>query len=399
MMRKDWKCYKLEEICEFISGLWTGKKPPFVTIGVIRNTNFTKECNLDDSDIAYINVEEKSFLKKQLKKGDIIVEKSGGSDKQPVGRAILFNLEGDFSFSNFTIALRIKDIDLVYPQYLHKGLVAHYMHGETKVMQSNTTGIRNLDITRYKNLLIFVPSLLEQKAIVAELDKLNEILAKKHEQLKELDRLGQAIFYDMFGDPILNDRKWKSCNLSQICDVGSSKRVFVEDLVEKGIPFYRGTEIAVLSLGDKIIPKFYITEEHYNRLKELTGIPVYGDLLLPSICHEGKIWRVNTNEPFYFKDGRVLWIHLNSKDVNGTYLQYMLREKIMKDYINIASGTTFSELKIFALKKVVVILPPIDLQMKFAEQINAIESQKQKIKQSIVEVQQLLDYAMNKYFG
>lgn len=249
------------------------------------------------------------------------------------------------------------------------------------------------------DILIPLPSICKQEAIVTKLDKLNEILAKKREQLKELDRLGQAVFYDMFGDPILNDRKWKSCNLSQICDVGSSKRVFVEDLVEKGIPFYRGTEIAVLSLGDKIIPKFYITEEHYNRLKELTGTPVYGDLLLPSICHEGKIWRVNTNEPFYFKDGRVLWIHLNSKDVNGTYLQYMLREKIMKDYINIASGTTFSELKIFALKKVVVILPPIDLQMKFAEQINAIESQKQKIKQSIVEVQQLLDYTMNKYFG
>lgn len=280
---------------------------------------------------------------------------------------------------------------LGYIKYVLQSLnLAHFASG---------AAIPHIYFKDYGECTVLIPPLSEQESIVAELDKLNEILAKKHEQLKELDRLGQAIFYDMFGDPIHNDRKWKSCTLSQISDVGSSRRVFVEDLVENGIPFYRGTEIGTLSLGEKINPKLYITEEHYNRLKELTGVPVYGDLLLPSICHDGKIWKVNTHEPFYFKDGRVLWIHLNSKDVDGEYLQYMLREKIIKDYVNIASGTTFSELKIFALKKVLVILPPIDLQLKFAEQMKAIESQKQKIKQSLVEVQQLLDYTMNKYFG
>lgn len=72
--------------------------------------------------------------------------------------------------------------------------------------------IPNLGYSRHykllKELYIPVPTLSIQEAIVAELDKLNEILTKKHEQLKELDRLGQAVFYDMFGDPDNNEKKW-----------------------------------------------------------------------------------------------------------------------------------------------------------------------------------------------
>ena len=398
-MREHLEYKSLGEIANFHRGLTYSKQDEVIVSkkGVLRSNNIDLEtCSLNFDEIKYIN---DSFLiprDKILKKDSILICMSNGS-KQHLGKVAFIDEEYNYAFGGF-MGLIIPNKEVIYPQYLYYSCqsISYKQYLKSIGNGANITNLKFQDLSRY---MLPVPHIQEQKRIVLELDILTRVLTKKREQLKELDRLGQAVFYDMFGDPILNDRKWKSCNLSQICDVGSSKRVFVEDLVEKGIPFYRGTEIAVLSLGDKIIPKFYITEEHYNRLKELTGIPVYGDLLLPSICHEGKIWRVNTNESFYFKDGRVLWIHLNSKDVNGTYLQYMLREKIVKDYINIASVTTFSELKIFALKKVVVILPPINLQMKFAEQINAIESQKQKIKQSIVEVQQLLDYTMNKYFG
>lgn len=390
MMKEGWVYKKLGSVTKVVSGstpktnikeYWGGSNK-WVTPAELNDRMFILDTKRTITDKAVLHTNLNL-----LPVGTVLL-----SSRAPIGKVAIVGtpMYCNQGFKNLICS------DLLYNLFLY-----WFLKGKKNYLNSLGRGATFKEISKniVESILIPLPELSEQKKVVNELEKLNEILTKKYEQLKELDRLGQAVFYDMFGDPILNDRKWKSCNLSQICDVGSSKRVFVEDLVEKGIPFYRGTEIAVLSLGDKIIPKFYITEEHYNRLKELTGTPVYGDLLLPSICHEGKIWRVNTNEPFYFKDGRVLWIHLNSKDVNGTYLQYMLREKIMKDYINIASGTTFSELKIFALKKVVVILPPIDLQMKFAEQINAIESQKQKIKQSIVEVQQLLDYTMNKYFG
>ena len=58
----------------------------------------------------------------------------------------------------------------------------------------------------------------------------------------------------MFGDPIKNEKGWKVATLESVSSVGSSKRVFVEELVEEGIPFYRGTEIGTLSTGEEIEP-------------------------------------------------------------------------------------------------------------------------------------------------
>ena len=108
-MRNDWKYEPLGEITTSINGLWKGKKPPFVNVGVIRNANFTKEFTLNLSNIEYLDVEERQYSSRKLQRGDLIVEKSGGSEKQPVGRTILFDLEGEYSVSNFTSILHIKD--------------------------------------------------------------------------------------------------------------------------------------------------------------------------------------------------------------------------------------------------------------------------------------------------
>lgn len=109
-MKAGWQVAPLGELTQFINGLWKGEEPPFVHVGVIRNTNFTKDGALDDSDIAYLDVEAKKFAKRRLQFGDLILEKSGGGPKQPVGRVVFFDkTEGDFSFSNFTAAIRISD--------------------------------------------------------------------------------------------------------------------------------------------------------------------------------------------------------------------------------------------------------------------------------------------------
>src|SRR6266481_396873 len=122
-MKNGWQTKTVEEVCQFSNGLWKGEAPPFVNVGVIRNTNFTKEGTLDDSDIAYLDVEAKKLEKRRLQFGDIILEKSGGGPKQPVGRVALFDKEtGDFSFSNFTAVLRVLDTEKLDFRYLHKFL-------------------------------------------------------------------------------------------------------------------------------------------------------------------------------------------------------------------------------------------------------------------------------------
>jgi len=129
-------------------------------VGVIRNTNFTKDGTLDDSDIAFIEVEAKKFEKRKLSPGDIILEKSGGGPKQPVGRVVLFDKsEGDYSFSNFTAAIRVKSASEVDSRFLQKFLHWTYLSGVTEGMQSNSTGIRNLDGDKYKAIQISYPGI------------------------------------------------------------------------------------------------------------------------------------------------------------------------------------------------------------------------------------------------
>ena len=194
-MKKGWKTKTLEEACQFSNGLWKGEKPPFVKVGVIRNTNFTKDGTLDDSDIAYLDVEAKKLEKRRLQFGDIILEKSGGGPKQPVGRVALFDKEdGDFSFSNFTAALRVLDPDDLDFRFVHKFLHWTYVSGVTEGMQSNSTGIRNLDGDAYKAIEISFPPLAEQQRIVGLLDEAFEGLATAKANAEKNIENARALF-------------------------------------------------------------------------------------------------------------------------------------------------------------------------------------------------------------
>jgi len=145
-----------KEYFEIFEGLWRGEKPPLNQVGVIRNTNFTSTGEIDYSDIAYLNVEVNKFRERRLIKGDIIIERSGGGPKQPVGRVVQFNkTEGDYSFSNFTSMVRIQKPDLLFPRFAFYVLLEVYQSGKTKNIERRTTGIRNLDFSLYKKLARF----------------------------------------------------------------------------------------------------------------------------------------------------------------------------------------------------------------------------------------------------
>ena len=229
----------------------------------------------------------------------------------------------------------------------------------------------------YCNETLALPSKEEQEKIVSILDKADEIRAKKKLANDKLDEFLKSTFISMFGDSKGNPNGFELKELQTISNVGSSKRVFVNELVEKGIPFYRGTEIGALAEGKEILPELFITEEHYKELCDCTGKVNQGDLLLPSICPDGRIWQVQNNTEFYFKDGRVLWIRPNAGE-NSTYIRYALKELFQSDYKHIASGTTFAELKIFILKTLNIMYPPMELQNKFAQIVEHVEAQKQK---------------------
>ena len=169
---EGWCITSISEMCENINGLWKGKKEPFVNVGVIRNANFTKDFKLDYSKIEYIDVEERAFKKRHLLNGDLIVEKSGGSDNNPVGRAILYEgKDAIFSFSNFTMVLRIHYKDVLSYKYLYYYIMSKYQKGEMRLMQTQTTGLHNLILDKYLDIPLCLPPYQEQQRIINKIEE------------------------------------------------------------------------------------------------------------------------------------------------------------------------------------------------------------------------------------
>ena len=169
---EGWCITSISEMCENINGLWKGKKEPFVKVGVIRNANFTKDFKLDYSKIEYIDVEERAFKKRHLLNGDLIVEKSGGSDNNPVGRAILYEgKDAIFSFSNFTMVLRIHYKDVLSYKYLYYYIMSKYQKGEMRLMQTQTTGLHNLILDKYLDIPLCLPPYQEQQRIINKIEE------------------------------------------------------------------------------------------------------------------------------------------------------------------------------------------------------------------------------------
>ena len=227
-----------------------------------------------------------------------------------------------------------------------------------------------------KSLKINYPSALSQSSTVMLLDKISHIIDCKKKKMDLLDSLVKARFVEMFGDIEINSNKYPTKKLGIVANIGSSHRVFTTEFVEKGIPFYRGTEIAELANGKKPSNPFYISQEHYNRLTRDDGKPQIGDLLMPSICNKGQVWMVDTEEPFYYKDGRVLCISPNRAMFSSKYFTYFMREKTLLEYPRLGSGSTFAEFKIFLLKDMDIIIPPRELQNSFANFISKVDKSK-----------------------
>lgn len=317
---------------------------------------------------------------------------------------LLIGMDGEFNIAKWgkTPALLNQRVCRLAPKdSIDKDYLFYFMPIALKRIEKKTpfVTVKHLSAKELNKIEIPVLSLEEQRKIAETLSKVDKLIAFREQQLAKLDEVVKARFVEMFGDCKTNPKNWKTKALEKIANVGSSKRVFVEELQDSGIPFYRGTEIGALAEKKAVIPALFITEEHYKQLCETTGKPQKGDLLMPSICPDGRIWIVDTDEPFYFKDGRVLWVHLTSANYNSVFLLYTLKDRIMTDYASIASGTTFAELKIFALKKCKIFDVPLELQNQFANFVERVDQQKQTIQQSLEKLELMKKALMQEYFG
>jgi type I restriction enzyme S subunit len=294
------------------------------------------------------------------------------------------------------------NVDTAFGLQAGKSLDEKYLYYFCKtynfLKHNKATTLPSLTKADLLNIKIPLPPLATQKKIAAILDAADAHRQKTNQLLAKYDELAQSIFLEMFGDPVTNPKGWEVKKMGEICGVGSSKRVFVSELLEEGIPFYRGTEVGALATGESVSPELFISSEHFEELKSHTGVPKSGDLLMPSICPDGRIWKVDNDLPFYFKDGRVLWVRVNLDVFSSSYILFLLKELFRTSYHEIASGTTFAELKIIALKGLKVLVPELRLQQEFETKINSVEKQKILLKKEIVNSENLFNSLLQKAF-
>lgn len=335
-----------------------------------------QEGLVDWNTVPYCEADPKKLASARLQPGDIVFARTGAT----TGKSFLINDCPDKAvFASYLI--RVRPGPEVSASYL-----AHFFQSSDYWSQISlkTAGAAQpgVNASKLKELNIPLPPLEEQRRIAGVLDQAVALRRLRSRALDKLNTLGQAIFREMFGDVVTNPLGWDSIKLGKLCEVGSSKRVFVEEFVSDGVPFYRGTEVGRLGSGGRIMPSLFISADHYENLIKQSGKPEIGDLLLPSICHDGRIWKVDHSYPFYFKDGRVLWIKSGNSKMDGEYLRGYLRNIFLKSYASIASGTTFAELKIVNLKNLPILCPPARLQQEFSSRIAEVEACRSRFTQS-----------------
>ncbi len=179
------------------AGDW-GSEPDDRAIGVIRSTNFNNNGKLDLSDIAHRTLSEKKFKEKKLFADDILIERSGGSETQPVGRVGFVTEEmanTDYAFANFI--QRISLNDEINPKFVYFCLQQMYEMGVTAGMQSQTTGIRNLDWKQYVKVSLPQPSPDEQTAIANILSKVDEAIASVQGSIAAAERLKKSLMQNL----------------------------------------------------------------------------------------------------------------------------------------------------------------------------------------------------------
>jgi type I restriction enzyme S subunit len=166
---------------------------------------------------------------------------------------------------------------------------------------------------------------------------------------------------------------WIPLKLSDIAELTSSKRIFEGDYVQNGIPFYRGQEISQLLNREKLIVKCYISEGKYNFLKNRFGAPQRGDILITAVGTLGNAFLIDTDSPFYIKDGNLIWLRKVKPTVIGPYLIKQLewhKDKIIEGAI----GSSQKALTIVVLKKLEVPIPSIKEQTAIANALSDVDN-------------------------
>lgn len=375
---------KLKDITgKALSGEWGWDDELGEGIPVLRTTNFTNEGVVNYNDVVTRKITKKNIDEKYLRRGDIIIEKSGGSDKFPVGRVVYFEGDEDtYLFNNFTGLLRVKNQKVWYPRYVFYSLFANYKKGGTRPFENKTTGLHNLKIDAYVSRYeVTEINRKEQISICEKLDRVYGIIKLRQQELQLLDDLIKARFVEMFGDVKYGTERWGGKPFKDITINLDSKRKPVKDADRKkmqGIyPYYGATGIVDYVNDYRQDGEFLLISEDGKAL-ELRSKPI-------AFLASGKIW-VNNHAH----------VQQCTDECNMIYLMYHINFMDISIWV---TGIDQKKLNRANLDTIPIALPPIELQEQFADFVNQVNKSKVKVQKALDETQKLFDSLMQQYFG
>ena len=389
-MREGWTYKKLGEIATIIGGstpktnikeFWDGDNL-WVTPAELDGSKYiynTQRC-ITDFAVAKTNLT-------LLPMGTVLL-----SSRAPIGKVCITKkpMYCNQGFKN-----------IVCKESLFNEFVYYYLKNNIDYLQSLGTGATFKEISKkvVEKIRIPVPPLPEQERIVSELDLLSGIIEKKKAQLQEYDQLAQSIFYDMFGDPVENEKGWEVKKLLDnvhemfLGPFGSALKV--DSYVSKEDSYCMVYEQKHAIQGTINLDNHYINKDKFDTLQRFEVKP--HDFIMSCRGTIGKLYQLPNNAPNGIIHPSLMKIRIKEDVYNSTYFQFMLVKIVANESTNgncVQMAITAKE-----LGKKELPVPPLTLQQSFASKIEAIEQQKELIKQSISETETLFNSRMDYWFN
>ena len=387
-MKRNWEYKKLGDVCTIERGGSPRPIEKFITDDP-NGLNWIKIGDAVEGSKYITSTKEKikpEGLKKTrlVHKGDFIL-----SNSMSFGRPYILDIDGCIHDGWLVIHDENKVFDKIYLYYL---LSSPNMYSEFKRLAVGGV-VNNLNSQLVRNVSVAIPPLEEQSRIVVELDLLTGIIDKQNAQLKELDNLAQAIFYDMFGDPIENPKGWEVKKLESLGDLGRG----VSKHRPRNAPELLGGTMPLIQTGDVANANYLIRD--YNSTYSDLGVAQSkvwpkGTLCITIAATIGKCAILDFEA--CFPDSVVGFTPNISVDRTYIYFIFCNMQKMLEDF---APGVAQKNINLAILNSLLIPVPPLSLQQSFAQKIQSIEKQKETIRASIADTQKLLDYTMDKYFG
>lgn len=389
-MREGWEYKKLGQVCTSDLGKTLNKSkdrgelhPYLCSINILWD-------KIDLSTLKQACFEADEQEKYSVRKGDLLVCEGGDT-----GRSAIWDRDETILYQNALHRLRFHES--VSPKFVLFYLLYLKDIGEIDNKYSKGVTIKHLVKKALLSIPLPIPPKSTQLSIVSELDKLNELIRIKKEQLKDYDTLAQSIFYEMFGDPVENEKGWEVKELIETvipeCKI-SYGIVQPGEHVEDGVPIVRPVDMLQTFISKDGLKK--TTKEisnSYNRTI-LTG----KELL---ICVRGTTGVVSLVDES-LKGANVtrgIAPLLFSMDVERWFMYYQIKTPSVRGVISsLTRGIALKQINMSDLRKIQVILPPLPLQHSFAQKIEQIEQQKAAIQKTITDLETLLAARMQYWF-